>query len=151
MLFFSCMTSTMILWLLKTRKHSLLSFKRLRIGCTKMVRMRPKECMLLSLKNLKRFVSFIYFAPYILLVCILKKSYDFWSQVGGPIEARYKEWMDRGPSIDQLAYCINSFRDAALSKDPKFDHIEMEEKQKVFNASTTKLAQYLFSIHWLQC
>jgi hypothetical protein len=27
----------------------------------------------------------------------------------------------------------------------------MEEKQKVFNASTTKLAQYLFSIHWLQC
>ncbi|XP_052158244.1 heat shock 70 kDa protein 15-like [Oryza glaberrima] len=54
-------------------------------------------------------------------------------KVGGPIEARYKEWMDRGPSIDQLAYCINSFRDAALSKDPKFDHIEMEEKQKVIN------------------
>uniref|UniRef100_A0A0D9UXK1 Uncharacterized protein n=1 Tax=Leersia perrieri TaxID=77586 RepID=A0A0D9UXK1_9ORYZ len=54
-------------------------------------------------------------------------------KVGDPIEARYKEWMDRGPAIDQLAYCITSFRDAALSKDPKFDHIDIEEKQKVIN------------------
>ncbi|KAF0916094.1 hypothetical protein E2562_000703 [Oryza meyeriana var. granulata] len=54
-------------------------------------------------------------------------------KVGDPVEARYKEWMDRGPAIDQLAYCINSFREAALSKDPKFDHIDIEEKQKVIN------------------
>ncbi|XP_006643833.1 heat shock 70 kDa protein 15-like isoform X2 [Oryza brachyantha] len=54
-------------------------------------------------------------------------------KVGDPIEARHKEWMDRGPAIDQLAYCINSFREAALSKDPKFDHIDIEEKQKVIN------------------
>ncbi|KAG8053155.1 hypothetical protein GUJ93_ZPchr0001g30913 [Zizania palustris] len=54
-------------------------------------------------------------------------------KVGDPIEARHKDWMDRGPSIDQLSYCINSFREAALSKDPKFDHIDVEEKQKVIN------------------
>lgn len=52
---------------------------------------------------------------------------------GDPIEARYKEWVDRGPAIDQLVYCINSFREAALSKDPRFDHIDIEEKQKVVN------------------
>ncbi|RWW67625.1 hypothetical protein BHE74_00024914 [Ensete ventricosum] len=52
-------------------------------------------------------------------------------QLGNPIEVRYKEWTERGPAIAQLAYCINSFRGAALSKDPKFDHIDMAEKQKV--------------------
>uniref|UniRef100_A0A6V7QR45 Heat shock 70 kDa protein 14 n=1 Tax=Ananas comosus var. bracteatus TaxID=296719 RepID=A0A6V7QR45_ANACO len=52
---------------------------------------------------------------------------------GEPIEQRYKEWIERGPAIDQLVYCINSFRDAAFSKDPKFDHIDIEEKQKVIN------------------
>ena len=50
---------------------------------------------------------------------------------GNPIEERYKEWIERGPATDQLAYCINSFRGAALSKDPKFDHIDIAEKQKV--------------------
>lgn len=52
-------------------------------------------------------------------------------QTGDPIEERYKEWAERGPAIDQLAYCINSFREAALSSDPRFDHIDIAEKQKV--------------------
>ncbi|XP_058111130.1 heat shock 70 kDa protein 14-like [Magnolia sinica] len=52
---------------------------------------------------------------------------------GDPIEVRYKENSERGPVIDQLAYCINSFREAALSKEPKFDHIDIAEKQKVVN------------------
>ncbi|KAE8699481.1 Heat shock 70 kDa protein 14 [Hibiscus syriacus] len=50
---------------------------------------------------------------------------------GDPIEERYKEYAERGSVIDQLAYCINSYREAAMSSDPKFDHIELEEKQKV--------------------
>ena len=52
-------------------------------------------------------------------------------QTGDPIEARYKEWTERGSAIDQLVYCINSFREAALSNDQKFDHIDVSEKQKV--------------------
>ncbi|KAH7657354.1 Heat shock protein 70 family protein [Dioscorea alata] len=52
---------------------------------------------------------------------------------GDPIEERYKEYTERGPTIEQLAYCFNSYREAALSKDPKFDHIEIAEKQKVIN------------------
>lgn len=52
-------------------------------------------------------------------------------QQGDPIEERYKEFTDRSSVIDQLAYCINSYREAALSSDPKFDHIDIAEKQKV--------------------
>ncbi|MED6111330.1 hypothetical protein PIB30_051432 [Stylosanthes scabra] len=52
---------------------------------------------------------------------------------GDPIEERYRESMERGAVIDQLIYCINSYREAAMSNDPKFDHIELEEKQKVLN------------------
>ncbi|KAJ6793162.1 heat shock 70 kDa protein 15-like [Iris pallida] len=52
---------------------------------------------------------------------------------GDPVELRYKEWTERGPASDQLAHCINSYREAALSKDPKFDHIDIAEKQKVIN------------------
>ncbi|XP_078438693.1 heat shock 70 kDa protein 14-like [Wolffia australiana] len=52
---------------------------------------------------------------------------------GSPIEERYRESQDRGPAIDQLVYCINSYREAALSSDPKFDHIELADKQKVVN------------------
>ncbi|KAJ0960382.1 hypothetical protein J5N97_001799 [Dioscorea zingiberensis] len=55
---------------------------------------------------------------------------------GDPIEERYKENIERGPVSDQLVHCINSYRDAALSKDPKFDHIDVAEKQKVFNEFT---------------
>ncbi|XP_074577981.1 heat shock 70 kDa protein 15-like [Curcuma longa] len=50
---------------------------------------------------------------------------------GNPIEERYREWTDRGPAVDQLVHCINSFRAAALSNDPKFDHIDLADKQKV--------------------
>ncbi|KAF8407027.1 hypothetical protein HHK36_006151 [Tetracentron sinense] len=50
---------------------------------------------------------------------------------GDPIEERHRENSERGPAIDQLAYCINSYRDAAMLNDPKFDHIDMAEKQKV--------------------
>ncbi|XP_077212401.1 heat shock 70 kDa protein 15-like [Tasmannia lanceolata] len=52
---------------------------------------------------------------------------------GDPIEGRYKEYLERGPVIDQLLYCINSFREAAMSKDPKFDHIDIADKHKVIN------------------
>lgn len=50
---------------------------------------------------------------------------------GDPIEERYKEYTERGAVIDQLAYCINSYREATMSNDPKFDHIDLAEKQKV--------------------
>ncbi|XP_020249769.1 LOW QUALITY PROTEIN: heat shock 70 kDa protein 15-like [Asparagus officinalis] len=52
---------------------------------------------------------------------------------GDPIEERYKEWTEREPASNQLNYCINSYREAALSKDAKFDHIDLAEKQKVVN------------------
>ncbi|KAM0912756.1 hypothetical protein ACQ4PT_012577 [Festuca glaucescens] len=54
-------------------------------------------------------------------------------KVGGPIEMRYKEWTERGPVLEQLVYCIRSFREAALSVDQMFDHIDISEKQKVVN------------------
>eukprot|EP00250_Pteridium_aquilinum_P013504 c21375_g1_i1 orf=501-3035(-) len=52
-------------------------------------------------------------------------------KLGDPIEERFKEEESRGPSLEQLMYCINSFREAARSKDPKFDHIDTIEKDKV--------------------
>lgn len=52
-------------------------------------------------------------------------------QQGDPIEERYKEYTDRGTVIDQLVYCINSYREAAMSNDVKFEHIELADKQKV--------------------
>ncbi|KAF8724920.1 hypothetical protein HU200_020635 [Digitaria exilis] len=54
-------------------------------------------------------------------------------KVGDPIEARFKEWETRDSSVNQLVYCINSFREAALSNDQKFEHIDISEKQKVIN------------------
>ncbi|CAM0957480.1 unnamed protein product [Alopecurus aequalis] len=54
-------------------------------------------------------------------------------KVGGPIELRYRESEERGPALEQLVYCIRSFREAALSNDQKFDHIDVAEKQKVIN------------------
>ncbi|KAM0899960.1 hypothetical protein ACQ4PT_020965 [Festuca glaucescens] len=53
--------------------------------------------------------------------------------VGGPIELRYKESEERGTALEQLGYCIRSFREAALSNDQTFDHIDIAEKQKVVN------------------
>ncbi|KAG6792323.1 hypothetical protein NC652_001938 [Populus alba x Populus x berolinensis] len=52
---------------------------------------------------------------------------------GDPIEERYKEYTERGSVIDQLVYCVNSYREAAVSSDPKFEHIDLTEKQKVLN------------------
>ncbi|KAJ7951799.1 putative Heat shock 70 kDa protein [Quillaja saponaria] len=52
---------------------------------------------------------------------------------GDPIEVRYKEYTERGTVINQFIYCINSYREAAMSNDPKFDHIDISEKQKVIN------------------
>ncbi|PKI47830.1 hypothetical protein CRG98_031791 [Punica granatum] len=52
---------------------------------------------------------------------------------GDPVEVRYKEHMERGTVMSQLIYCINSYREAAMSNDPKFDHIDMAEKHKVLN------------------
>ncbi|AQK93137.1 Heat shock 70 kDa protein 14 [Zea mays] len=54
-------------------------------------------------------------------------------KVGDPIEVRFKEWEIRGSAVSQLLYCIKSFREAALSKDQKFEHIDMSEKQKVIS------------------
>ena len=54
-------------------------------------------------------------------------------QQGDPIEERYKEYTERGPVIDQLVYCIHSYREAAMSSDTKFDHIDLVEKQKVWD------------------
>lgn len=58
---------------------------------------------------------------------------DELKKVGDPVEERYKESTERGSVIDQLVYCINSYREAAMSNDPKFDHIDLAEKQKVLN------------------
>ena len=74
-------------------------------------------------------------------------SFSFWNldedlcdlQQGDPIEERYKECMERGTIIDQLIYCINSYREAAMSNDPKFDHIDLNEKEKV-------IARHLFCL-----
>ncbi|MCO5614617.1 hypothetical protein L7F22_068901 [Adiantum nelumboides] len=52
-------------------------------------------------------------------------------KLGDPIEERFKEEESRGPCLEQLIYCINSFREAARSKDPKFDHIDAADKEKV--------------------
>ncbi|KAG5572635.1 hypothetical protein H5410_062401 [Solanum commersonii] len=61
---------------------------------------------------------------------------------GDPIEQRYKEYTERGPVIDQFIYCINSYREAAVSSDPKFDHIDLAEKQKVLNECVEAEAWY---------
>jgi heat shock protein 4 len=50
---------------------------------------------------------------------------------GDPMEARQREEELRGPAMRELSYCISSFREAAQSKDPKFDHIDAGEKEKV--------------------
>ncbi|GFP99671.1 heat shock 70 kDa protein 14 [Phtheirospermum japonicum] len=52
---------------------------------------------------------------------------------GDPIETRFKEHTERGSVIDQLIYCINSYKEAAMSSDPKFDHIDLADRQKVLN------------------
>jgi len=62
---------------------------------------------------------------------------------GDPIEERHREWLGRGPAVQQLVYCISSFRNAAMSTDPRFDHIDQAEKQKVMKECTE-------AEHWLR-
>ncbi|KAG6727918.1 hypothetical protein I3842_02G148100 [Carya illinoinensis] len=52
---------------------------------------------------------------------------------GDPIEERYKEYVNRGAFIDHFNHCVNSYREAAVSNDPRFDHIDISEKHKVVN------------------
>lgn len=68
-------------------------------------------------------------------------------QQGDPIEERYKEYMERGTVIDQLAYCINSYREAAMSNDPKFDHIDINEKQKVIGYCSDYVSLFFPGCH----
>ncbi|KAJ4769778.1 hypothetical protein LUZ62_054035 [Rhynchospora pubera] len=50
---------------------------------------------------------------------------------GNPIEERHREWSERGTTIQLLYHCINSFRNAAMTTDSRFDHIDQAAKQKV--------------------
>lgn len=93
-----------------------------------------------KLEELKKVIFLIDRCLLVLSLILLKKEVAYeqcvklWVglfQQGDPIEERYKEFTDRSSVIDQLAYCINSYREAALSSDPKFDHIDIAEKQKV--------------------
>ncbi|CAL0324129.1 unnamed protein product [Lupinus luteus] len=52
---------------------------------------------------------------------------------GDPIEERYKEYTERGAVIDELVYRINGYRETVISNNPKFDHIDISEKEKVLN------------------
>ncbi|KAK9078310.1 hypothetical protein SSX86_002367 [Deinandra increscens subsp. villosa] len=52
---------------------------------------------------------------------------------GDPIEQRYKEHSERGSVVDQLLNHVNWYRQAAASGDPKYEHIDLSEKQKVLN------------------
>lgn len=47
------------------------------------------------------------------------------------MEARYREREEIYPALVQLLNRIRSFREAALSSDPKFDYIDISDKQQV--------------------
>ena len=94
-----------------------------------------KGVYIAKLEELKKVDSLHCLLIFLPLVCLLYCTFYELTfirlQIGDPIEARCKEWTDRGSAVDQLVYCINSFREAALSNDQKFEHIEISEKQKV--------------------
>lgn len=52
-------------------------------------------------------------------------------QQGDPVEERYREHMERGNVVSQFIHCVKSYREAAVSNDSKFEHIDLQEKQKV--------------------
>lgn len=87
---------------------------------------------------------FVCLPNFVLRLLPLKLNYKMQSQQGDPIEQRYKEYTERGSVIDQLAYCINSYREAAMSNDQKFDHIDLADKQKVCLSSVLFLAVIFF-------
>ncbi|XP_070672534.1 heat shock 70 kDa protein 15 [Malus domestica] len=57
---------------------------------------------------------------------------------GDPIEEGVKKHTERGTVIDQLAYCVNSYRKAAALNDAKFEHIDITDKQKFCRSIMTK-------------
>ncbi|KVH92935.1 Heat shock protein 70 family, partial [Cynara cardunculus var. scolymus] len=54
-------------------------------------------------------------------------------QQGDPIEQRYKEHSERGSFVDHLGGLITAYIQAAASGDPKYEHIDLSEKQKVLS------------------
>ncbi|KAG6419152.1 hypothetical protein SASPL_121364 [Salvia splendens] len=65
---------------------------------------------------------------------------------GDPIEESYKEHTERAARYDQmfsLAYYINSYREAAISTHPIYDHIDAAEKQKVYSLP------YALTVHYI--
>lgn len=54
-------------------------------------------------------------------------------KVVGPIEARCKELEGIGPTLQQLVNCIYSSKEAALSADPKFDYINVSDKDELLD------------------
>ncbi|XP_076887908.1 heat shock 70 kDa protein 15-like [Bidens hawaiensis] len=52
---------------------------------------------------------------------------------GDPIEHRYKEHSERGSIVDQLISYVNWYKQAAASNDSAYEHIDLNEKQKVLN------------------
>lgn len=93
-----------------------------------------KGVYIAKLEELKKvsILKFIVCPPLLVLKMMMYFNWDLILQQGDPIEQRYKEHAERGSVIDQLIYCIKSYREAAMSQDPKFDHIDVAEKQKVY-------------------
>ncbi|CAI5483683.1 unnamed protein product [Closterium sp. Yama58-4] len=56
---------------------------------------------------------------------------DELKRLGDPIEARLKEEEARPAALQSLQYCIGSFREAALSTDAMYAHIDPKEKAQV--------------------
>uniref|UniRef100_A0A0D6QY02 Uncharacterized protein n=1 Tax=Araucaria cunninghamii TaxID=56994 RepID=A0A0D6QY02_ARACU len=52
-------------------------------------------------------------------------------KIGDLIEQRYKEERARAQEANELMQCIHHYRNLAQSKDPKFEHIEPREIEKV--------------------
>eukprot|EP00475_Leptophrys_vorax_P044321 TRINITY_DN8840_c0_g1_i1.p1 TRINITY_DN8840_c0_g1~~TRINITY_DN8840_c0_g1_i1.p1 ORF type:complete len:844 (+),score=72.22 TRINITY_DN8840_c0_g1_i1:85-2616(+) len=68
-------------------------------------------------------------------------------KLGDPIENRLREEETRGPALQSLQYCIGSFREAALSTNALYDHIDPADKAKVVeecNAAESWLRTKLF-------
>ncbi|GJU32730.1 heat shock 70 kDa protein 15-like protein [Tanacetum coccineum] len=64
------------------------------------------------------------------LYTYLKKSLK---KHGDPIEQRYKEHAERDSVVDQLINYITCYKRPAASNDPKYEHIDTNEKQKISN------------------
>ncbi|XP_047973315.1 heat shock 70 kDa protein 15-like [Salvia hispanica] len=69
--------------------------------------------------------------------CVYAAMLEELKQQGDALEERYKEHTERGYGIDrmicQAVNFINYYKDAAMSTDTMFDHIDVAEKQKVLN------------------